>query len=253
MIFWYFGSMHTWREPNSYWLDRFAEKLTPEYWSDLFCRASGDVSRLRGSGEFDEFFAASAFAWWLQVRDGVDPDAEFTHAGGQLWVEIFGLHFPEQKRDREAAVHRFDRRVREQIGPLPFPITTQYASHKDMPMDGRLRHLAREVGAKLALQLASSDEAMVEEPVRVTAKRSQMDIVSVGTTDTAAPKPARAAFTEQMRKQLGEALNKLRKHDIRRGCVLEYCAGYFCFNPSKRPYTLKCLYGGQSLFASSDS
>ena len=117
---------------------------------------------------------------------------------------------------------------------------------------------------------------MVERPVRLTATRSQMDVVSIGTTDSASPKHAREAYAEQMRKQLDEALKKLRKHDVRRGCVLivtdhtnapdeagsaftdvepshyDDCAGVFWFNPSKRPFGLKALYAGRSLFADSD-
>lgn len=139
-------------------------------------------------------------------------------------------------------------------------------------MDGRLRLLARQLGDELARQLSSADEAIVEAPVRVKAKRSQMAMVVAGTTDIATPARAREAFAAQMRKQLSEALNKLRKHGAERGCVLivtdqtnapgevaaafldveaslySECGGVFWLNSAKRPFTLKSLHEKPSLF-----
>lgn len=263
----------------------YRRMLTPEYFADAFCRSQGEFSRPRGLKALDEWYNALAFAFWLRVRGGLDcsirlldlggigePDCEFTYQKGKAWVEQFGLYFPVDKLEVDGAVHRLDRLVRRELQGVAFPITTAYASYRDLPMDGRLRLLARGIGQDLALQLSTSEEASVEAPVRVTAKRSQMGIVTVGTSDIATPAKAREAFVVQMQKEFRQALTKLRKYDIQHGCVLittdhtnaaqevqtafaeidpdlyTECGGVFWLN-ARRPFTIKVLHEREALFA----
>ncbi len=262
----------------------YRRMLTLEYFVDAFGRSQGTLSRPRGDKGLDEWYNALAFSFWLRMRDGLDCsvrlldlggvgklDCEFTHANGTFWVEEFGLYFPPDKLSVDGAVHHLDRLVREHLRAA-FPVTTSYDSYRDLPMDGRLHRLARDIGKDLTHQLATAEEATVREPVRVSAKRSEMDICTVGTSDISTPAKAREAFIVQLEKEFPQALAKLRQYDVRRGCVLittyhtnsaqevpgafamidpalySECGGVFWFN-AQRPFTVKSLYETGTLFA----
>jgi hypothetical protein len=274
-----------WEEPPSRWHPAFGwldHELTPEFWADLFCRTGSTVSRPapRQPKDAFEYYAASAFAWWLQVRDGLvsevelldtngegEPDCALVHPNGRLLVEVFAVYFPDDRLERSAAVHRLDNLVRTHFEFIPFPVTTEYASYRDLADDARLHRLAQRIGPILARQLLAKGTAEVDDPIRVKARRSEQAIIVTGTSDMAAGPAPRDAYTEQLYKELGQSRLKLARHSNEPGCSLvvtdhktlaadqvraafrdvdpatySETAGVFWFNASRRPFTLTSLY-----------